>query len=80
MIWLGTAALAAFCIFARMAHDAPVGEEVEGFGFVTDPRQLRELRRQQDARHGQSEWLRRLPIGEQVNNLDHIVGDTDAAA
>lgn len=69
MIYVGIGVLFAFAVLCRMAHDAPIGEEVEGIGFVRDPRQFRELRRQDHASEGYPHMLRGVSDGGQVNNF-----------
>ncbi len=50
------------------------------FFAVANPQQLRRSNEEQPLRDVHPQLLGSLPVGGQVNNLDHIVGDTDAAA
>ena len=47
---------------------------------LCNPKQLRRSDEEQPLRDVHPQLLGRLSVGGQVNNLDHIVGDTDAAA
>lgn len=47
---------------------------------LSNPQQLRRSNEEQPLRDMHPQLLGRLSVSGQVNNLDHIVGDTDAAA
>lgn len=65
------ACLLSFAVLARLAHDAPVGEELDGIGFVSDPEKLRRFRQHQDAGQRQSNRFGSLSVGGEISHSTH---------
>lgn len=55
----------------RAILTAPIGEEVDGLGFVADAEPNSRLSREQYPREGDSRGLRGLSVRGQVDNLTH---------